>query len=439
MDTSSPSSAASFQRALVLQQQGRYADAEREWRQVLGFDPNDARAHAMLALCLAERKDYAAATHEANAAVGLAPDHPFTHYVRAKVLYDRHHYDEAADAVGQSIRLDPFDADYLGLLAAIRFEQRRWPDALSAAEEGLKADPEHAGCTNLRAMALVKLGRRDEAGAAIDAALARDPDNAVTHANQGWTLLHRGEPRKALEHFREALRIDPELEWARAGIVEALKAHNFLYRWILMYFLWMSRLSGQAQWGIIIGGYIGYRALISLARENPSAAPYVWPLIGLYIAFAVMTWLADPLFNLMLRLSRFGRLALSRRQTMAANTIGLLLFGALSAGAAWLVLRDPRLGTLALVLGILTLPASGAFNTPEGWPRLVMALTAAGLAFLGLAAVGVQFLVRDFTPNMRHPLIGLGNVMLGLFTLGILASTFLSNYLRTVRVKHDGR
>ena len=66
-------------------------------------------------------------------------------------------------------------------------------------------------------MALVRLGRRDEAGATLEAALARDPENAVTHANQGWARLHAGDFRGALEHFREALRLNPSLEWARAG------------------------------------------------------------------------------------------------------------------------------------------------------------------------------------------------------------------------------
>ncbi len=49
----------------------------------------------------------------------------------------------------------------------------------------------------------------------LGSALANDPENALTHANQGWALLHRGDHERALEHFREALRIDPELEWAR--------------------------------------------------------------------------------------------------------------------------------------------------------------------------------------------------------------------------------
>jgi tetratricopeptide (TPR) repeat protein len=79
------------------------------------------------------------------------------------------------------------------LLAAIRFDQRRWQDALTAAEQGLQNNSGHVGCTNLRAMALVKLGRRQEAGASIDVALAKNPENAITQANQGWTLLEKGD------------------------------------------------------------------------------------------------------------------------------------------------------------------------------------------------------------------------------------------------------
>src|SRR5262249_35174190 len=159
----------------------------------------------------------------------------------------------------------------------------------------------------LRAIAMVKLGRRAEAGATIDAALARNPDNALTHANQGWTLLEKGKPKQALEHFREALRLDPENEWARQGIVEALQARNVIYAVMLKYFLWMSRFSNRAQWGIILGAYFGNRLLSALAHSNPDLAPWILPLRILYVCFALMTWMASPFFNLLLRINRFGR------------------------------------------------------------------------------------------------------------------------------------
>ena len=425
----------SIQRALVLHQQGRYADAERELRHALAFEPNNADAHALLAVCLAEQKDFAQAQYEADAAVGLAPDDGFAHYARAKVLYDRNRLAEAVAAIEQALRLDTFNADYWGVLSQLRFDQRDWQASLIAAEEGLKADPEHAACTNLRAMALVKLGRRAEAGATIDAALAKDPDNALTHANQGWTLLHRGEPRKAMEHFREALRLDPQMEWARVGIVEALKAHNFIYRWMLLYFLWMNRLSQRAQWAIVLGGYFGYRALFSLAQNNPAVAPYVWPLVIAYIVFALMTWLADPLFNLLLRLNRFGRLALSRQQVMASNVIGLLLLAAILSVAASFWRDDSRYLLLAVVFAGLMLPVSGAFRTPEGWPQWTMIAASATLGLIGLLGITVMFLVPGFHNDSRHPLLGLGFLMLTVFSYGVLASTIAYNYLRSVQVR----
>lgn len=312
-----------LQRGQLLLEQSRPEQAIAEFRQHLIGEPNDAAAHGLLALSLVELKEYREATDEAQSAVHLAPDLPFSHYVLARVLEARNRLSEAEAAIREAIELDPYDPDYFALLSSIRFQKHRWADALAAAEEGLAIDPEHVGCTNLRAMALTKQGRREQAGATIDAALARDPESAITHANQGWTLLERGEPKRAMEHFREALRLEPDLEWARVGIVEAMKARNIIYRWLLGYFLWMMKLPPRTQFAVIIGGYFGYRILNRVAANNPDLSPWIMPLLIAYIVFALATWLGDSLFNLLLRLDRFGRLALSREQIVASNWIGV--------------------------------------------------------------------------------------------------------------------
>ena len=66
----------------------------------------------------------------------------------------------------------------------------------------------------------------------------------------------------------------------------------------------MAKLSSRAQWMILLGGYFGYNFLANAAQQNPGIAPFVLPFLILYIAFAVMTWIASPLFNLLLRLDR---------------------------------------------------------------------------------------------------------------------------------------
>jgi hypothetical protein len=264
-------------------------------------------------------------------------------------------------------------------------------------------------------------------------ALARRPDDAWTHANQGWALLHQREPYKAMEHFREALRLEPGNEWARAGIIEAMKARNFLYRWILAYFLWMARLPPQVQWGLIIGLFIGNRVIASVARSSPQLAPFLWPVLYIYIAFVVMTWLAEPLSNLILRLSRFGRLALFPDQIRGANVLLICLV----VTAGWLIAAIASGRQIAwyavLLFGLLSLPASAIFRCEIGWPRTTMTAITAALLF------GILLLVVPLLIIGDHKIPGLVDIAFGGLTIlvmvGLLASQFAANYLMNARIR----
>ena len=419
---------AHLERARLLLGQSRHELAEQELRLELAEDPQNAEAHALLALCLSEQKKYAPATEEAKQAIALAPDEAFGHYALAHVMFDRRRFDEALVAAREAVGLEPADADYHALVAQVLHSERRWDEALETAETGLQLDPEHVACNNLRAMSLVKLGRRQEAGQTLEAALARDPEDAVSHANRGWTLLEGGDPNKAMEHFREALRLQPQMEWARLGIVEALKAKNPVYRILLKYFFWMSRMSSRAQWGVILGAYFGYRILRNVAQSNPHLAPYINPVCWAYTTFALITWLARPLFDLVLRLNRFGRLALPPDRVTASNCLGLCLLAALaSAGIA--IASDSEMAVLAAgFFGILSIPVAGAFMTPEGWPRKVM-----GGYVAGLFAVGLLFFVLPFLSSAAWEKASMP--LLWIYLVGAVLSQWVVNGLAGVRVR----
>jgi tetratricopeptide (TPR) repeat protein len=205
------------QRALLLLQQSRYDMAERELRGALADDPDESISHSLLAMCLLERQAYDEATSEAEQAIGLMPDQPMPHYAMAQVMRRRRRYADAERAIAEAIALDPFSSDYFAVQSAIYFDQRKWQAAKHAAEMGLSVDAEDVSCNNLRSMAMVKLGETADAFKSLEAALEREPENAYTHANLGWTKLEQGDPKSALNHFREALRLDPELDWARSG------------------------------------------------------------------------------------------------------------------------------------------------------------------------------------------------------------------------------
>ena len=396
-----PSNAARS-RALLLLQQGRADLAEPELRRALASDPDDPELHTYLSLTLSDLDRAREALPEAERAVGLAPDRSVGHYARAVAHLQLDQPKKAAEASRAALRIDPDEVDARVTLASALLAQRQRDEALAVAEEALALDPEHSGAANLRALALVQLGRRDEAAATVQGVLARDPENAVSHANQGWTLLHQGREREAMASFKEALRLDPDNDWARSGIVEAMKARNVVYRLLLRYFLWMDRLSTGQRWGVIIGGYLA-------ARLFP-------PLLVVYLPAVLLTWAGDAFFNLVLFLDPFGRLVLSRDERIGAALVGVCVLGGAALGLGGLATGQLALATVGAGLLVLALPVGGTFTRPPQRRRMALAYTAA-LVLLGAGAVAALAMGRMEAAQ------SLG----GVYAFGVVGFTWLAN------------
>ncbi|MDX2185728.1 MAG: tetratricopeptide repeat protein [Opitutaceae bacterium] len=377
-----------FDRAALLLQQGRHSEAESELRLLLGEQPEHALALAYLALAVSAQSRTAEALTIAEQGVRAAPDFDFVHYVRAHVLHRCDRDKDALEAMDNVIRLNPNDARNFTLLASIHLSLRDWQNALLAAEQALAVDPEHVPAANLRAMALVRLGRREEASQTVQFALERDPEDALSHANQGWNELHKSRPREAQVHFREALRLDPTLEYARQGMLEALRARNLVYRLLLRYFLWMGRQSRRLQWAVVLVTFALFQFAHLFADQHPRAAPYVWPLLIAFYLFVYLSWTAGPMFNLLLRLDRFGRLILTRDERQATHYFGLCLLIALGGIAVALTLFWD-LGWLTALAGAVLSMAVAVTFTRDGRQRLWFALGTVLLAVLGLGGLAL--------------------------------------------------
>ena len=253
----------------------------------------------------------------------------------------------------------------------------------------------------------------------------------------------------ALTHFREALRLDPTDENARAGTVEALKARHRLYRLMLRFFLWMASLKPGTRWMIVIGGFVGARLVRSAAGANPALGWVLWPLLVLYVAFVWLTWLAVPLFNLLLRASKFGRHALTDDQRRGSTLVGLCVL-AMAAGAATavgafvaaVVTGDPERwaglmvvgGATLVVSAVVAIPASTVFFADAGPRRWAMAAVAGVCALAGLAGVAA-FAYAAFTVGTDAPMPAAADATIGVASpvlfWGVLGSQLLANVLAT--------
>ncbi len=347
----------SLARAEILMRTRRYADAEAALHESLRNDPEEARAHLLLAQVHLQQQQKDGARREIGEAIRLDPEDPVAFLVLAAVERAEGRDEAAVEAAHEARRLAPGWAEPLNVLAQREAGRERWAEALGHAEEALRLDPENQTASGLRAFALTHLGRREEAADAAARGLQNDPHDPDAHTVRGYTLLHRGEAKEAQAAFLEALRLEPGHEGAASGLVLALKRRSWLLRPVFAFFFWMQRIPPRFRTGLIIGAWLLFQVLDRVTENMPAVRPFVLPLLIVYIAFCVATWVADPLMNLLLRLHPVGRHALDREHKQSGTRFGL---GVLTAG-------------VALGLSFAALPAAGDLR-----------LTAAGFLLAGV-------------------------------------------------------
>ncbi|NSL89055.1 tetratricopeptide repeat protein [Chitinophaga sp. Mgbs1] len=397
-----------IQRAQLLLQQGRFQDALTALRQYLNTSANDPDALFLLAICYMEldRQDDAEAV--ISNALSLAPDDDRFFYLRARVALNKNQLNTALEAIREAVAINPHHADYFGMWSQILLFKKDYQEALHKAEEGLAIDPENLVCLNLRSNALFNLGKKEEAFSDLHEALEHNPENAYTHANLGWKWLEAGDHRKSLEHFRESLKIDPNQQWAKSGMVQAMKARYWLYRQFLNYAFFMGRQKARTQWIIIISIFV----LTQIASR------VFFPVYVLLALLALSTWLIVPVSNLFLRLNPYGRYALTREQTKISNLVGiLLLIALLAAGVFWLT-GIPALLSTCICAGVLLLPVSSMYapESPKG--RRIFLIYTLSLAVMGLA--GITFTIITGDPF---------NIFVTVMLIGVFLYQFLANYV----------
>ncbi|MDP2161791.1 MAG: tetratricopeptide repeat protein, partial [Flavobacterium sp.] len=231
-----------LERASLLFEQQRYKEAEKNIIEVLAIEPDNITCLNLLAEIKIQNEAYEEALQIINDAIGIAPDYDVLYYTKARILLAQDKIKLALEASKEALSLDPYDADNHALLGLIYNQNKKFEEALNCANEALEIDGSHILALNVRSTALLKLNRKEDSFSTIEGALSEDPNNAYTHANFGWGLLEKGETDKALEHFKESLKNNPNSEYAQSGMAEALKSKYLIYKWFLKYSFWMSNL-----------------------------------------------------------------------------------------------------------------------------------------------------------------------------------------------------
>ena len=400
-------------RALQLKNLGRYSEAERAFQEALSLHPHDAFALHHLSACqFSQPTRHAEALDTIERAIRLDPNNPDHHILRSYILTISGRPQEGLISANSALTLDPQSPSAFTAQAQAYLQMENWPPAEISARLALALQPDHPIAANQLAQTLRLQNKLAENSTHLAGMLARDPQNAFTHANAGWSALQCGDHQTASTHFREALRLDPQMESARDGLLNSFRARSPLYRTFLRYCFFMQRLSSGARWAIILGLYFG----VKCAHLIPGG----YALVALYLLFVLWVWVAKPIGNFFLLFDSFARHALRPEEKREALTIG----ASLGFGVLFLTIGFTIDHLLAELLGVAflvsTFPLSMTFTNGS---RLGASLfgSIATLPIIGVfLATSVMYL-----PKWTHPFAS------QLFPIGALAC-LLSTWLGTI-------
>ncbi len=399
----------------ILIDQKKYAEAERFIKDLLSEDAHDIDLLALLSEVKMGQHQLDVAEEVINTAIGLAPNYAYLFYIKSRIMIQKSDFVEAEKNIQEAIQLDPYDSDFFALLSLIKMETKLYEEALTFANKALEFDSENLLGLNTRSTALLKLNRTEDSFETIRGALRHDPNDAYTHTNYGWGLLEKGDHKKALEHFKEALTNDPTFEYAQAGMLEAIKATNPIYRLFLKYSFWIGNLTEKYQWAVIIGFYMGFKVLRSIAANNEALQPILTPLLILLAVIAFSTWVINPISNLFLRFNPYGQFLLEKNEKMSSNFVAVSFLVFIVGIISYFVFSDIRFLSVAAFGFAMMVPLSVMFSVTKR-KNLLLIYTIA-MAVIGIAAINITFTTGEIF-----------NLMTSIFIIGFVAFQWIANF-----------
>lgn len=399
-----------LRRAELLLEQRRPQEAEEVIHDYLIGEPDDVAAHVLLVQALIHQDRPKAALRVADHAVALEPTWSHTHWARGSALMELKALKAAGECADAAIQLEPEDPDNYALSAQIYARQRNWPEAIAAARTGLSFDPNHSVCRHVLSQSLGNTGEKGMARESLLAGLANNPLDPDAHVQVGFQALRSGQNERALEAFEEALRLDAEHEGAREGLVEALKARNPIYSVILRGFLKLNSLPDKVALYLLVGFFILHRIARSLRKDHPEWEWFLDPITWAYIAFVIITWFADSLFDLLLLGSREGRMALVGPSRQRALAFGASLVLVAICASFAVVQQDVEWMWVGFLVLMAQVPVVAGFTCSRPGARRVMLGIAGVCNIFVLLGVSIMFIHADSNHQLGLMITAVGGI-----------------------------
>jgi len=346
---------------------GEWAKAEEGARRLLEEDPQSSSAMVYLALCQFNQKQRDQAAITLGDARKLAPDSFLVHHACVEIALLTMDTATAQSSLAVLHRQQPDSAEVALLQAGFEGLVGHQERQAAWLQEARRRDPDDQDVQVAAVKYLLQHGQRRQAGEELQAMLTRWPEEAEIHCLAGEQALHSGNSRQAQQHYRDALRLDPQREKAREGLMEALRSRNLGYGWSHRLLPWLRRRGEEPLFLVLLG-----LAFLALMILRPQSFIYV---VAVVLVLAGVLLLSQRISDALLFLRREHRQVMTPRQIHVTVGIAWILLGNLSLLILTWALALPwrawagEVGYVSFLLLMLVL----AGRLPHHRPILVLA------------------------------------------------------------------
>ncbi|WP_310481574.1 tetratricopeptide repeat protein [Chamaesiphon sp. VAR_48_metabat_403] len=235
-------------RAWLLMESNRLDRSEQEIRKHLSENPDDPRAHTMLAMCLFDLSRYDEAIESGKKAIELVPENPYPYWVLGCLYIRLQELNLAEEYLLEAIELDPEYPDFYASLSELYwlrgcsrdfvYEERKvfLEKGVETARHSLEIDPEHVNSILYLIRNLLVFEGNSHIPELIELAqelLCLAPESAVAHEAYAQALIYETWERRKnkqdlnriLPILEESLRLNPNRPSPKILAYDLLKSH----------------------------------------------------------------------------------------------------------------------------------------------------------------------------------------------------------------------
>ena len=215
---------AKFMQGMALYQQGRLAEAERIFGEVLQQKPNHFDTLHLLGIIALQTRRTERGVDLIKKAIGLNAKVADAHYnLGNALLIDLNRPKEALASYDKAIALKSDLAEAYGNRGIALRSLKHPAEALKSYEKAIALKPDYVEAYSNSGNALLDLRRPAEALTRFDKAIALKPDYVEAYSNSGNALLDLRRPAEALTRFDKAIALKPDYVEAYSNRGIALK------------------------------------------------------------------------------------------------------------------------------------------------------------------------------------------------------------------------